>query len=196
MPNHQKETACFGLSPNPRIQTKMEPRCEADGVFLGKLGLSDDVIIGTTKALFFRELRKEMKTSSQNKIAEQTGTLSTNSDLPEQINHVGLRPKKQRTRGCRRLRASSSTFDEKPSWRTCAKTDRGNLRTRPDEDGPRKLSPLNSTCHQSPHRNHQTKWHRFPWRSSAYLVSLSRRALCRTSPSTCARPPESEWRAV
>ena len=45
------ETACFGeLLPNPS-QTKMEPRWEADGVFLGKLDLSDEVIVGTPKLI-------------------------------------------------------------------------------------------------------------------------------------------------
>ena len=34
-----------------RIQTKMEPRWEADGVFLGKLDLSDEVIVGTPKKI-------------------------------------------------------------------------------------------------------------------------------------------------
>ena len=34
-----------------RIQTKMEPRREADGVFLGKLDLSDEVIVGTPKGI-------------------------------------------------------------------------------------------------------------------------------------------------
>ena len=34
-----------------QIQTKMEPRWEADGVFLGKLDLSDEVIVGTPKGI-------------------------------------------------------------------------------------------------------------------------------------------------
>ena len=42
------ETACFGEAicyrVPLRIQTKMEPRWEADGVFLGKLDLSDEVM--------------------------------------------------------------------------------------------------------------------------------------------------------
>ena len=32
-----------------RIQTKMEPRWEADGVFLGMPDLSDEVIVGTPR---------------------------------------------------------------------------------------------------------------------------------------------------
>ena len=47
------ETACFGEAICHRIplriRTKMEPRWEADGVFLGKLDLSDEVIVGTPK---------------------------------------------------------------------------------------------------------------------------------------------------
>ena len=47
------ETACFGEAICHRIplrtQTKMEPRWEADGVFLGKLDLSDEVIVGIPK---------------------------------------------------------------------------------------------------------------------------------------------------
>ena len=47
------ETACFGEAfcyrIPLRIQTKMEPRWEADGVSLGKLDLSDEVIVGTPK---------------------------------------------------------------------------------------------------------------------------------------------------
>ena len=46
------ETACFGEAIcyriPLRIQTKMEPRWEADGVFLGKLDLSDEVIFWDT----------------------------------------------------------------------------------------------------------------------------------------------------
>ena len=34
-----------------QIQTKMEPRWDADGVFLGKLDLSDEVIVGTPKGI-------------------------------------------------------------------------------------------------------------------------------------------------
>ena len=49
------ETACFGEAicyrVPLRIQTKMEPRWEADGVFLGKLDLSDEVIVGTPKGI-------------------------------------------------------------------------------------------------------------------------------------------------
>ena len=49
------ETACFGEAICHRIplriQTKMEPRWEADGVFLGKLDLSDEVIVGTPKGI-------------------------------------------------------------------------------------------------------------------------------------------------
>ena len=49
------ETACFGEAIccriPVRIQTKMEPRWEADGVFLGTLDLSDEVIVGTPKAV-------------------------------------------------------------------------------------------------------------------------------------------------
>ena len=49
------ETACFGEAicyrVPLRIQTKMEPRCEADGVFLGKLDLSDEAIVGTPKGI-------------------------------------------------------------------------------------------------------------------------------------------------
>ena len=49
------ETACFGEAVCDRIplriQTKMEPRWEADGVFLGKLDLSDEVIVGTPKGI-------------------------------------------------------------------------------------------------------------------------------------------------
>ena len=41
------EAICYRIS--LRIQTKMEPRWEADGVFLGKLDLSDEVIVGTPK---------------------------------------------------------------------------------------------------------------------------------------------------
>ena len=45
------ETACFGEAIFYRIplrtQTNMEPRWEADGVFLGKLDLSGEVIVGT-----------------------------------------------------------------------------------------------------------------------------------------------------
>ena len=44
------EAACFGEAIccriPLRIQTKMEPRWEADGVYLGKLDLSDEVIVG------------------------------------------------------------------------------------------------------------------------------------------------------
>ena len=32
-------------------KTKMEPRWEADGVFLGRLDLSDEVIVGTTQGI-------------------------------------------------------------------------------------------------------------------------------------------------
>ena len=49
------ETVCFGEAichPIPlRISTKMEPRWQADGVFLGKLDLSDEVIVGTPKGI-------------------------------------------------------------------------------------------------------------------------------------------------
>ena len=49
------ETACFGEAicyrVPLRIQTKMEPRWEADGVFLGKLDLSDEVIVGTPEGI-------------------------------------------------------------------------------------------------------------------------------------------------
>ena len=49
------ETACFGEAVCDRIplriQTKMEPRREADGVFLGKLDLSDEVIVGTPEGI-------------------------------------------------------------------------------------------------------------------------------------------------
>ena len=49
------ETACFGEAICHRIplriRTKMEPRWEADGVFLGKLDLSDEVIVGTPKGI-------------------------------------------------------------------------------------------------------------------------------------------------
>ena len=49
------ETACFGEAIcyriPLRIQTKMEPRWEADGVFLGKLDLSNEVIVGTPKGI-------------------------------------------------------------------------------------------------------------------------------------------------
>ena len=49
------ETACFGEAICYRIplrvQTKMEPRWEADGVFLGKVDLSDEVIVGTPKGI-------------------------------------------------------------------------------------------------------------------------------------------------
>ena len=45
------DTACFGEAIcyriPLRIQTKMELRWEADGVFLGRLDLSDEVIVGT-----------------------------------------------------------------------------------------------------------------------------------------------------
>ena len=49
------EAACFGEAlcyriPR-RLQTKMEPRWEADGVFLGELDLSDEVIVGTPKGI-------------------------------------------------------------------------------------------------------------------------------------------------
>ena len=51
--DHVDETACVDEAIcyriQVRIQTKMEPRWEADGVFLGKLDLSDEVIVGTTK---------------------------------------------------------------------------------------------------------------------------------------------------
>ena len=47
------ETACSGEAicyrVPLRIQTKMEPRWEADGVFLGKLDLSDEVNVGTPR---------------------------------------------------------------------------------------------------------------------------------------------------
>ena len=49
------ETACFGEAIcyriPLRIQTKMEPRWEADGVFMGKLDLSDEVIVGRPKGI-------------------------------------------------------------------------------------------------------------------------------------------------
>ena len=49
------ETACFSEAIcyriPLRIQTKMEPRWEADGVFLEKLNLSDEVIVGTPKGI-------------------------------------------------------------------------------------------------------------------------------------------------
>ena len=49
------KTACFGEAICHRIllriQTKMEPRWEADGVFLGKLDLSDEVTVGTPKGI-------------------------------------------------------------------------------------------------------------------------------------------------
>ena len=49
------ETACSGEAIcyriPLRIQTIMEPRLEADGVFLGKLDLSDEVIVGTPKGI-------------------------------------------------------------------------------------------------------------------------------------------------
>ena len=41
------EAICYRIP--LRIQTKMEPRWEADGVFLGKLDLPDEVIVGTPK---------------------------------------------------------------------------------------------------------------------------------------------------
>ena len=50
------ETACFGEAIcyriPLRIQTKMEPRWEADDVLLGKLHLSDEVIVGTHPRAF------------------------------------------------------------------------------------------------------------------------------------------------
>ena len=50
------ETACFGEAIcyriPLRIQTKMGPRWEADDVFLGKLHLSDEVIVGTHPRAF------------------------------------------------------------------------------------------------------------------------------------------------
>ena len=53
--DHVGETACFGEAIcyriPLRIQTKMEPRWEADRVFLGKLDLSDEVIVGTPKGV-------------------------------------------------------------------------------------------------------------------------------------------------
>ena len=49
------ETACSGEAIcyriPLRIQTIMGPRWEADGVFLGKLDLSDEVIVGTPKGI-------------------------------------------------------------------------------------------------------------------------------------------------
>ena len=49
------EAACFGEAIcyriPLRIQTHMEPRWEADGVFLGKLDLIDEVIVRTTKGI-------------------------------------------------------------------------------------------------------------------------------------------------
>ena len=43
------EAVCYRIP--LRLQTKMESRCEADGVFLGKLDLSDEVIVGTPKGI-------------------------------------------------------------------------------------------------------------------------------------------------
>ena len=49
------ETACFVEAIcyriPLRIQTKMDPRWAADGVFLGKLDLSDEVIVGTPQGI-------------------------------------------------------------------------------------------------------------------------------------------------
>ena len=49
------ETACFGdaifYRVPLRIQSKMEPTWAADGVFLGKLNLSDEAIVGTPKGI-------------------------------------------------------------------------------------------------------------------------------------------------
>ena len=60
------ETAYFGeaiCSRIPlRIQTRMEPRWEAYGVLLGKLDLSDEVIVGTPKGIeTTRSLRRMME---------------------------------------------------------------------------------------------------------------------------------------
>ena len=63
---------------------------------------------------------------------------------------TSLRPGKQRTRDCRRLQSSSSTFVEKPGGRIYAKL-RGPLEHVLTQGGPRMSLPQNSTCHQSPH---------------------------------------------
>ena len=53
--DYDGETACYGEAichrVPLRIQTTMEPRWGLDGVFLEKLDLSDEVIVGTTKGI-------------------------------------------------------------------------------------------------------------------------------------------------
>ena len=52
-----------------RTQAKMAPRWEADGVFLGKLDLSDEVIVGTSKGIettrSFRRVRADPQWSPE-----------------------------------------------------------------------------------------------------------------------------------
>ena len=63
------ETVCFGepicYRVPLRIQSKMEPRWEADGGFLGKLGLSDEANVGTPKGIettrSFRRMTADQK---------------------------------------------------------------------------------------------------------------------------------------
>ena len=63
------ETACFGEAICDRIpfriQTKMEPRWEADGVFLGKLDLSDEVIVGSPRDIETIRSFRRMPTEQQ-----------------------------------------------------------------------------------------------------------------------------------
>ena len=52
----KREMSCFFVGPSVtriplRTQAKMAPRWEADGVFLGKLDLSDEVIVGPSKGI-------------------------------------------------------------------------------------------------------------------------------------------------